>query len=118
VALLAAERRTAEDIEALERLRAGAEEEWKSLVKWHSGFHEALAAASHNQYLEWAIQAIRGELFLPVQQAISEHRIAEIKSMHDEIIAAVRDQDSERAAAAMGRHLEFTEKLFEAFGQR
>jgi len=114
VASLAAERSTPEDIAALEHFRAGAEEEWKSIVRWHSGFHEALAKAAHNQYLESAVQGIRGELFLPVQQAISGHRIAEIQSMHDRIISAVRDQDPTRAAAEMARHLEFTESLFES----
>jgi GntR family transcriptional regulator, transcriptional repressor for pyruvate dehydrogenase complex len=114
VASLAAERSTPEDIEALEHFRAGADEEWKSIVRWHSGFHGALARAAHNQYLESSVHSIRGELFLPVQQAISEHRIAEIQSMHDRIISAVRDRDPARAAAEMGRHLEFTERLFES----
>jgi GntR family transcriptional repressor for pyruvate dehydrogenase complex len=113
-ASLAAERRTPEDIAALEHFRAGAEEEWKSIVRWHSGFHEALAKAAHNQYLESAVQAIRGELFLPVLQIISERRVAAIQSMHDRIISAVRDQDPARAADEMGRHLEFTESLFES----
>jgi hypothetical protein len=59
---------------------AGREEEWGSLVRWHTGFHDALTKAAHNQYLEWAGLAIRAELFLPVERAMSEHRVTEIEA--------------------------------------
>ena len=113
IAALAAERRTAEDLEALERFGSGAEDQWTS-VRWHTAFHDALARATHNLCLEWATHAIRAELFLPVRQAISEHRMAEIRALHDRILSAVRDRDPGRASAEIWDHHELTKTLFTA----
>jgi GntR family transcriptional repressor for pyruvate dehydrogenase complex len=112
VASLAAARRTPEDLETLEQAGCEPQEDWFSVVRWHNNFHDALAAAAHNHYLEWAQQAIRAELFLPVDQVIAEHRVAEIRRVHDEVLAAVQDKDPARAAREMQAHLEFTDKLF------
>jgi DNA-binding FadR family transcriptional regulator len=112
-AAFAAERRTQEDLNTLERVMAGREEEGGALVRWHTGFHDALTKAAHNQYLEWAGVAIRAELFLPVERAMSEHRVTEIERVHDAILSAVRERDPDRAAAEMRTHVSYTEKLFE-----
>ena len=113
IATLAAERRTAQDIEALQHFLVGADEHWQS-VRWHTGFHDALARATHNVYLQWATRAIRAELFLPVQQAISQHRLVEIRTVHDQVLSAVRDQDIDRAAVEMRNHTQLTKALFAA----
>jgi len=104
-ASLAAERRTEEDLRALERAGAELRDDWLSVVRWHNSFHDALARATHNGYLEWALVAFRGELFLPVERAISEGRLAEIRALHDRILAAIREEDSQGAAEAMEAHL-------------
>jgi GntR family transcriptional repressor for pyruvate dehydrogenase complex len=117
IASLAAERRTPEDLDALELAELEPQEEWSSVVRWHTAFHDALAKAAHNEYLEWAVKAIRSELFLPVQEVISDHRVAEIRALHDQVLAAVRDRDPAAAADAMRVHLEFTDALFDTEAQ-
>lgn len=112
-AAFAAERRTREDLDALEQIISGWKQERGSLAHWHTEFHDALTRAAHNQYLEWAGTAIRGELFLPVEHAVSEERIAETERVHDAVLAAVRERDPDCAAAEMRAHLAYTRRLFE-----
>jgi GntR family transcriptional repressor for pyruvate dehydrogenase complex len=114
IAALAAERRTAEDLESLEAIKGPPQADKKPLVHWHFGFHDALAKAAHNLYLEQAMQTIRGELFVPVDWVLTEHRISEIESVHDQILDAVRAGDPVRARQEMAAHLEFSEKPFQA----
>lgn len=115
IAALAAERRTAEDLESLEALKAPPEAGKKPVVHWHFGFHDGLAKAAHNLYLEQAMQTIRGELFVPVDWVLTQHRISEIESVHDRILDAVRAGDPVRARREMAAHLEFSEKPFQSF---
>jgi DNA-binding FadR family transcriptional regulator len=61
------------------------------------------------------MHAIRGELFVPVDWVLTEHRIAQIEGVHDLILDAVRAGDPERARKEMAAHLEFSEKPFKAF---
>lgn len=52
--------------------------------------------------------AVRGRLFLPVDQALHEHRAEDVHTLHESILAAVREQDAARAAEAMRVHIEDT----------
>ena len=74
IASLAAERRTAEDMELLETVSAQDHHERPSIVHWHFGFHDALASAAHNRYLQQAMMTIRGELFVPIDWVVTGHR--------------------------------------------
>jgi DNA-binding FadR family transcriptional regulator len=112
IASLAAQRRTAKDMKLLETTGHVGEEPRPSLVRWHFGFHDALAKAAHNRYLEQAMMTIRGELFVPADWVLTGHRLADIQNVHDQILAAVRDKDPVRAAEEMRIHLEFSDKPF------
>jgi GntR family transcriptional regulator, transcriptional repressor for pyruvate dehydrogenase complex len=118
IAYLAAERRTAEELQLLESLAMPAHEDKRSLDQWHVGFHDALAKAAHNRFLEQAMQSIRYELFVPADWALTHKRVAEVEGVHDAILDAVRDQDPERAAAEMSIHLDATEVPFREVEQR
>ncbi|MCE5252752.1 MAG: FCD domain-containing protein [Actinomycetia bacterium] len=114
IAKLAAERRTAEDLEMLERVEHATEDDRTAVVRWHFDFHDALAKAAHNEYLEKAMVAVRGELFVPVDWAMTHTRIVTIEGVHDRILDAVRAGDAERAVAEMNAHLDFSEEPFRA----
>jgi GntR family transcriptional repressor for pyruvate dehydrogenase complex len=114
IASLAAEKRTLENLDALEQVEREPKDNRQSFASWHTSFHDALGAASQNEYLMWAARTIRAELFLPVDAVFSDNRTVEIQNVHARILAAVRDQASTRAATEMGAHLEYTERLFKA----
>jgi DNA-binding FadR family transcriptional regulator len=107
-ASLAAERRTPAELEAIEvAIRMHAENS-PAAVRWHLAFHDALSAASHNAYLQWAALIVRGELFVPVDRVMQEEGFDEILGLHRRLLAAVRDRDSARAEEEMRLHLELT----------
>ncbi len=106
IASLAAERRTAEELDTLESISARKETDRPSIVTWHFDFHDALANAAHNRYLTEAMINIRGQLFVPTDWVLTEPQVVDIEGVHDRILEAVRDQDSGRAAKEMAAHLE------------
>ena len=112
IARLAATRSTPEDIEQMEAASVWPTEDDASIVRWHSGFHYALARASHNQYLEQAMATIRSAIFVPVQHIKMEHSPQEFHDLHQLILEAVRNRDPKRAAEAMARHHDFSDQLF------
>ncbi len=114
-ASLAASRREAEDLEVIEALladldafeRSGIEKHRTVLMELDERIHHCVYQASHNAYLahdldRYYTHALR-IWFLGLtkvthlQQAILEHR---------EILEAIRDGDSERAAVVMSKHIE------------
>jgi DNA-binding FadR family transcriptional regulator len=111
IAWLAAERRTKEELRRIEAADATFRETRASLFRWDVEFHDALARAAHSRRLEEAMIAVRGELFLPVDQALHEHRAEAVHTLHKSILAAVREQDAARAAEAMGVHIEDTRSM-------
>jgi GntR family transcriptional repressor for pyruvate dehydrogenase complex len=111
IAELAAEVRTLEELERIEAADAMYGETRASLFRWDVEFHDALARAAHSPRLEEAMIAVRGELFLPVEQALHEHRTEDVHAFHKAIIAAVRHQDAPRAAAAMKDHIADTRSM-------
>jgi len=112
VAGLAAERRTVEQLAALEAaLAAAAADSHTAVLRWNGSFHDALAAAAHSTHLARAVVAVRKELFLPVGLLLREHTAEEIRASHGEICGAVRAGDPERAVRSMRRHLQWTQDL-------
>jgi GntR family transcriptional repressor for pyruvate dehydrogenase complex len=111
IASLAAEERTAVDLERIEIADAMYGETRASLFRWDVEFHDALARAAHSRRLEEAVIAVRGELFLPVDQALHEHRTGEVHAFHKAILAAVRDRDPVRAAETMTEHIADTRRM-------
>jgi GntR family transcriptional repressor for pyruvate dehydrogenase complex len=112
IASLAAERRTEEDLQLLTGQSRPADEDQTTVVRWHFDFHEALAKAAHNRYLEQAMFSIRSELFVPVEWGMTHARIVDIEHVHDKILEAVRAGDPARAAKEMHAHLDFSEAPF------
>ena len=49
---------------------------------------------------------VRGVLFLPVDQALLEHRVGEVREAHRAILQAIREQDAVRAAELTRAHIE------------
>jgi GntR family transcriptional repressor for pyruvate dehydrogenase complex len=113
IARRAAVRSPPEEIEALEAASVWPTEDAASMVRWHSGFHFALARAAHNQYLEQAMATIRGEIFVPVRNIKIEHTAQEFHDLHQRILEAIRSRDPVAAAQAMGVHHDFSDELFD-----
>ena len=111
IAALAAEQRSAEELRRIEAADAMYRETRDSLFRWDVEFHDALALAAHSPRLEAAMIAVRGELFLPVEQALHEHRAEDVHAFHKWIIAAVRDRDAARAAETMREHIADTRQM-------
>lgn len=101
IARRASERRTVEDVKILEACCVPPSPDRLSLVKWHFGLHDALAAAAHNQYLEHAGATIRGQLFAPVDNRPIPQRVDEIVGVHVPVVASVCAGDSRQAVAEM-----------------
>ncbi len=111
IAWLAAERRTEKELRRIEDADALFRETPNSLFHWDVEFHDALARAAHSRRLEEAMIAVRGELFLPVDFALHEHRAEDVHSFHKLLITAVREQDRARAAETMRAHVAHTRSL-------
>lgn len=76
-------------------------------------FHEAIATASGNPVLLLMFGAIRGHLYELMLRSHSDQRVREAADpLHQEIAAAIRARDAERARAAMKRHIEFALDLY------
>ena len=111
IAWLAAERRTPQELRRIEEADALFRETPTSLFRWDVEFHDALARAAHSRRLEEAMLAVRGELFLPVDYALHEHRAEDVHAFHKLLIAAVRDRDRARAAETMRAHIADTRSM-------
>ncbi|MGO8684623.1 MAG: FadR/GntR family transcriptional regulator [Thermoleophilia bacterium] len=114
IAWLAAERRSVEELAAIEAANGLLVEGGSSVLRWNVAFHDALARAAHNRHLERAMVEVRGELFLPVEAFLRQHRVEELAAAHSALLDAVRRQDAELAAARMRAHLAETEAVIKA----
>jgi DNA-binding FadR family transcriptional regulator len=112
VAVLAAERRTDDDLKALRRaigLLAAADNP-RAYRNADTAFHDALATASGSRRLAEAVARARGELFEPIDELWFDERADDSLAAHRAILDAVADRDADRAAAAMTAHLEQTRR--------
>jgi GntR family transcriptional repressor for pyruvate dehydrogenase complex len=113
ISALAADRRTTEDLEAIQ---AAVESESNgpspsSLFRTDMDVHRAIARAAHSPRLQQGMLDVRGELFLPVDQALLEHRTGEVHESHRAMFEAIRDRDAERAAELTRVHIEQVRRL-------
>ena len=111
IAWLAAARRSAQELEAIEYANTLLVETGSSVLRWNVAFHDALARAAHNRHLERAMVEVRGELFLPVDAFLRQHRVEELAAAHGAVLDAVRQQDTEAATASMRAHLAETQAV-------
>lgn len=113
LAALAAQRRTEDDLELIERAlaKAGQPQEWSSRFRMDMDIHRNIARAARSPRLERAMLAARGELFIPVDLALLEDRENQVHDTHAAILAAIRDRDPATAADEMRRHIELIRGL-------
>jgi GntR family transcriptional repressor for pyruvate dehydrogenase complex len=105
IASLAAERRSSSELAAIESANTLLVEAGSPVLRWNVAFHDGLARAAHNRHLERAMIEVRGELFLPVDAFLRQHRVEELAAAHGAVLDAVRRRDAEAAAASMRAHL-------------
>lgn len=110
--VFACDRRTAEDLAAIQRSL--------SLMEAADGprryrqadvqFHAAVAAAAHSPRLANAVARARGELFEPIDVLWIDDRSLDSLVAHREVADAIERRDATAAAAAMTVHVEQTRR--------
>ena len=107
LAELAAVRRTPADLAAMEQALAEERDNRRraSLFRADAGIHRGISAAAHSPRLALAMNAVRADLFLPVDQDLLDSTEDDVFATHVEIVHAIRDQDPERASAAAETHV-------------
>ncbi|MCL5734799.1 MAG: FCD domain-containing protein [Actinobacteria bacterium] len=113
LAALASERRSDEDLEAMERAiqRERDSRDWSSLFRTDMDIHKSIARAAWSPHLEQAMLAARSELFAPVDLAQLEQRELQVHDTHARILDAIRAQDPVEAAEHMRGHIELIRDL-------
>lgn len=119
IAALAAERATGDDLEriaaALAAMEAG-KGELESFVEADMGFHRALAAATHNDFMGLLLLPITGLLTDMMMQLspLPKAREEAIRH-HRRILRAVKRRDAARARRAMHDHLRQFARRFKEY---
>jgi GntR family transcriptional regulator, transcriptional repressor for pyruvate dehydrogenase complex len=113
LAALAAERRTEDDLQAMERAVSGERQpqDWSSLFRTDVGIHRTIARAARSPRLERAMMSARGDLFVPIALDRLETRPLQVNESHQSVIQAIRDRDSAAAAERMTAHIRLVETL-------
>jgi len=111
VARLAAEKRTPEDLAALENAMQMPDEESVSVVTWHVNFHDTLARATHNRLLHQATKQLRRELFIATAPIGEGREETEFRRFHEAMFNAVRDGDVARSVEVWKEHSDFMDSL-------
>jgi DNA-binding FadR family transcriptional regulator len=106
-ARLAAIRRTTKDLDRLAAACAAMEQSLETgrFRAGDSEFHLGIADAARNRFMRQAIEDARAAMWLPIDSLIrSVFRTA--NEHHAQILEAIRDQDPDRAEAAVAAHLD------------
>ncbi|WP_353713646.1 FadR/GntR family transcriptional regulator [Arthrobacter sp. K5] len=109
-ALLAASRRTQDDLDAMEasiELQATARNRSEFRAA-DATFHDAIARAAGSRRLEAAIRQARSEFFSPADMVNHPDPVEEDQEQHRAIFEAIRDSNAPRAAQSMRDHIENT----------
>lgn len=103
---------TAADFDAIARCCAGANPAaaLEEFEYWDSRFHEALAAATHNSFIEEIFTLIgrardQGDWGLLKRTSATLERRTAYQREHEAILAALRERDAAAARTAMKAHL-------------
>lgn len=114
---LAAQRGTKADKERLVQLGQEVDAAYRGSdrhqqVKADVALHQAIAEATHNPVFSYLIDSLLKVLHEHVQLSIAglspqSDTSTRLRAQHREIVAAIVDGDSPRAAAASARHIEF-----------
>ena len=114
IAACAARRRTPDGLVALETLLARMRAAAFSLGP-HYAFHQALAKACGNQYLEQAMAIVGNQMFLPSERVMAGH-MDTFYSVHEEIVHAVGKGDPWLAGEAIHAHFRLSRRVMEVDG--
>jgi GntR family transcriptional regulator, transcriptional repressor for pyruvate dehydrogenase complex len=108
LAALAAERRTRSELEDIERALDEERDNRRraSLFQADAGIHRSIARAAHSSRLSLVMNAVRADLFLPVDQDLLDNTEDDVFATHEQIVAAIRERDAEAAAAAAATHVQ------------
>jgi GntR family transcriptional regulator, transcriptional repressor for pyruvate dehydrogenase complex len=105
---LAAQRRTADELESLREIVAAmaAEDDPEAWVSLDSSFHAAIARASGNKVFESVVADIRGALTHQSEtlNMVADRQLASDRE-HQRILQAIEAGDAAGARTAMGEHL-------------
>ena len=111
-----------EDAEASARELSGVGDDapWRSVVEPDMRFHRAIIDAAGSPRLARAYSSVQSEILLClVQLRPYYHRPAEVAAEHEELIAAIRAGDPERAEDLFRTHLaEAADNLTRAWQQQ
>ncbi len=109
-ARLAAQRRDAADLSAIEQAveQLGDVSDIATFRAADGAFHHAVATAARSPRLTAAIADARGQLFLPTDSLVYPPDVERTLDDHRRIAAALRHKDHEESAAAMTEHIEAT----------
>jgi GntR family transcriptional repressor for pyruvate dehydrogenase complex len=115
LAALAAERRSQQDLDAMEGTLAKERgpQDWSSLFRTDMDLHKSIARAARSPRLEQAMMAARGDLFIPVNLHRLEGSEPRVHDTHSAIFEAIRDRDPSAAAERMRQHIEQVRRLVE-----
>jgi DNA-binding GntR family transcriptional regulator len=110
VARGAALRRTALDLSRLEAIHeqmlALKDEDLAVRIGWNTRYHDAMRTAGHNATLEDVITRLISHLHRYPQSTLAfPGRWERILGEHEDILAAIRDGDADRAAKAASDHM-------------
>lgn len=113
LAELAARRRSADELAAMERALAEEHDNRlrAALFQVDADIHRSIAAGAHSPRLAIAMNAVRADLFLPFDEELLDSTEDDVFATHEEIVSAIRDQDPERASAAAATHVRRVREL-------
>jgi DNA-binding FadR family transcriptional regulator len=105
---LAAARRTAAEVKALEQTDTALREAQTraDFRRADLQFHGLLADAARSPSLATLMYAARGGLFSPVEAKVVAARVRKAAEGHASVVAAIRDRDAEAAERHMREHLQ------------
>ena len=109
-ARLAAERRTASDLELIETALARREEAWasgepESFIQADAALHHTLVAASHNNALAALYADLGDVLRVDLRKIVGSELTPDRYVDHAPLVAAVREEDAYAAAREAASHL-------------
>ncbi len=125
-AAIAAYRRTAQQeatIAAANRKMAQLIEEGKPTVDADFEFHMAIAAATNNRFYldimrQFGPRAIPRSQFTTLPEAADKAYLLSVHAEHVEILAAIADQDPERARQAMRNHIIASQRRYRRLAEQ
>ncbi len=112
-ALLAAERRTDEQVQALQAVvlqMAAQLQEPSVYADLDAQFHLLIAESSHNQMIFYLVEAIREPMRATISVGLSQRttqaQLERVQAIHEELVAALAQGDAAAATAVMAQHFD------------